>query len=102
MGKAKAAASAAQTETLRLPEVLDLKAATPLHADLLSHRGADLRLDASQVQRLGAQCLQIILSAVATWKADKAVLEIVSPSKDFIESLELLGVFRANAQEQAA
>jgi chemotaxis protein CheX len=78
--------------TLQLPEVLDLKAAAPLLGDLLAMRGRDVSLDASQVRRIGGQCLQVLLSATATWKADAASLEIVNPSPEFAEALELLGV----------
>jgi chemotaxis protein CheX len=77
--------------TLPLAEVLDLKAASALATDLLALRGADVALDGSAVQRLGAQCLQVIMSARATWDKEGASLQIVNPSRDLIEGLELLG-----------
>ena len=92
----------AQPESVQLPESLDLVAAGPLTKTLLSLRGSDVRLDASQVTRMGGQCLQVLLSAAATWRADHAILEIASPSAEFIGCLELLGVEPATllAQEQ--
>lgn len=76
---------------LRLPAVLDLKAAAPLAAELLNRRGADLALDASAVQRLGGLCLQVLLSAQAGWAEDARALAIANPSPDFLSATELFG-----------
>jgi chemotaxis protein CheX len=74
-----------------LAEVLDLPAAGPLAADLLTRRGQDLALDASNVRRLGGQCLQVLLAARATWQADGQVFRITAASGDFAEGSALLG-----------
>lgn len=79
-------------ENIALPEALDLVAAKPLALTLLSMRGSDIRVDASQVTRIGGQCLQVLLSAAATWKADHAIFKVVAPSQEFIGGLKLLGV----------
>ncbi|WP_207801782.1 STAS domain-containing protein [Phenylobacterium hankyongense] len=76
---------------VRLGEVLDLNAATPLATELLALRGRDLEVDASAVQRLGAQCLQVLLSARDTWDADGAGFAVVGPSPEFSAVLALLG-----------
>lgn len=76
---------------LRLAEVLDLKAATGLHVDLQAARGRDLTLDASEVRRLGGQCLQLLLAAEAAWEADGLSLQIASPSDALTEALGLFG-----------
>ena len=76
---------------LRLSQVLDLNAATPLANELLALRGQAVELDASDVERLGAQCLQVLLSARATWAADGAAFALVSPSSEFSSTLALLG-----------
>jgi chemotaxis protein CheX len=76
---------------LRLGAVLDLNAAGPLHAELLALRGGDLDLDASAVSRMGAQVLQVLLSARATWREDGAAFAIVAPSPEFVAVLDLLG-----------
>jgi chemotaxis protein CheX len=83
-------AGSASTE-LVLAEVLDLGAAAPLLASLLAIRGRDARLDASEVQRVGGQCLQVLLSAAATWRADGVCLSLDTPSTAFAEQLALLG-----------
>jgi chemotaxis protein CheX len=85
-------APAIPSRRLELSETLDLRAAAPLAAHLLALRGEDVILDASAVQRLGGQCLQILLSAKATWELDGAALHVVDPSPDFVEGLRLLGI----------
>lgn len=77
---------------LQLPEVLDLTFAGPLAESLLAMRGAPVAVDAAQVQRVGAQCVQVIMSAVSTWKADGLALSVVDPSPEFRDALSLLGI----------
>ncbi|CAN7452074.1 STAS domain-containing protein [Phenylobacterium sp. LjRoot225] len=76
---------------LRLGQVLDLNAAGPLAHELLALRGRNVDVDASAVERLGAQCLQVLLSAHATWSTDGAAFALVSPSDEFTTTLALLG-----------
>lgn len=78
--------------TITLPTELDIKAAAPLAAELTGLRGADLRLDLSQVERVGAQCLQVLLSAAATWNADGAELAVEEPSPAFVDALAIAGL----------
>src|SRR5262245_32609973 len=80
------------SSALQLPEVLDLLAATPLVKSLLERRGADIVIDASSVQRVGAQCAQVLLSAAAAWNGDGHSLAIVNRSPGFAEGLQLLGI----------
>lgn len=77
---------------LQLPEVLDMTAAAPLAQSLLSHRGSELSIDASKVQRVGAQCVQVLLAAAATWQADGKRISLLKPSAEFLEGGRLLGV----------
>jgi chemotaxis protein CheX len=84
--------SAAQDpQAYALPETLNLKAAAGLHADLAGARGHDLALDASDVQRLGGQCLQVLLAASEAWRADGLDFSIINPSDAFTHSLGLFG-----------
>jgi chemotaxis protein CheX len=87
-GKARKAASS----QLQLPEVLDLTAASPLAEALLAHRGRELSVDAGGVRRAGAQCLQVLIAAVATWKADGVRLRLANPTAEFLEGCRLLGI----------
>lgn len=76
---------------LLLPEVLDFRAAAPLAAELTAHRGQDVTVDASRVRRLGAQCLQVLLSARTCWEHEGAQFSVVATSGGFADGLALLG-----------
>lgn len=77
--------------TIVLADNLDMTAAGPLTAALLGRRGQPVALDASQVRRIGGQCLQVLLSAQATWSAEGADFQIVEPSSEFADGLALMG-----------
>ena len=76
---------------LLLGSVLDLKAAAPLKASLLEHRGEDVRIDASAVQRLGALCLQLLLAAKRTWAEEGHAFDIQPRSDAFDDGVRLFG-----------
>lgn len=78
--------------SITLASELDIKAARPLAAELGAARGRDIRLNASQVDRVGAQCLQVLLSAAATWAADGAELTVEEPSPAFAAALQAAGL----------
>jgi len=77
---------------LQLPAVLDLKAAAPLAAAFLARRGADVTVGGAEVQRLGGQCLQVLLSASASWREDQHALRCEAPSEEFLTALALFGI----------
>ncbi|MEJ0052584.1 MAG: STAS domain-containing protein [Methylovirgula sp.] len=81
-----------QAASLSLDPVLDIKAVSLLAENLLARRGSDIVINAGQVERFGAQSLQVLLSAVATWRADGHLLEFANPSETFIEGLRVFGV----------
>lgn len=76
---------------LSLPATLDLRAAPELAASLLARRGQDVALDGSAVRHLGAQCLQILLSARQTWASDGRSFGIAGASEEFAAGAALLG-----------
>jgi chemotaxis protein CheX len=78
--------------TVPLPAILDLAAAAPLTERLLAARGNDVSIDASEVLRVGGQCLQVLLAAAKTWSADRASFEIARPSAEFVEALQRFGI----------
>ncbi|WP_202313093.1 STAS domain-containing protein [Mesorhizobium sp. L-8-10] len=78
--------------TMALPPLLDITAAGPLAGEILGHRGKDLAVNAAQVQRMGAQCLQVLLSAAATWLQDGMEFEVTEASPEFTEALETAGL----------
>lgn len=77
---------------MTLPSELDIKAAAPLAAEFIAARGADIALNASQVERVGAQCLQVLLSAAATWSADGLELSLEEPSPAFVDAVAIAGL----------
>jgi len=76
---------------MQLPDNLDLKAAGPLREALLGARGAALQVDASAVRRLGGLCLQVLLSAEATWATDGHDFVISPASAAFAEGARRMG-----------
>ncbi|HYD88804.1 MAG TPA: STAS domain-containing protein [Vitreimonas sp.] len=79
------------TACLRLTSVLDFRAAQPLKASLLEHRGKPLELDASDVERFGGLCLQVLAAARASWAAEGHAFAIANPSEAFSSALTLMG-----------
>jgi chemotaxis protein CheX len=77
---------------LTLPPILDLVAAANLLGAFHDRRGHALQVNGAGVQRLGAQCLQVLLAARAAWAADDQPLRIENFSEEFSAALELMGV----------
>jgi chemotaxis protein CheX len=85
---------------IELPAILDLNAASPLAAEFLAHRGEAVGVDASRVERIGGLCLQVLLSAVKTWRADAAPLVVLDASVEFTEGVRRLGVAPAELSDK--
>jgi chemotaxis protein CheX len=88
------------SRTVKLPESLNLRAAPSLAANLLAVRGRHVTIDASNVEKVGAQCVQVLLSAQALWNHDCVAFTLSGPSHAFVEALETLGVPIAKLGEQ--
>ncbi len=91
--------------SIKLPGILDLNAAAPLRSDLLKMRGGPVEIDASDVQRVGGLCLQVLMAAKKSWAADDKPFAIVAASDHFMESLKLFGLADLSlepAQERAS
>ena len=91
MSAETATANLAEPATVSLMPVLDLQAAEPLRAELMSLRGRPLEIDASQVTRLGGLCLQVLMSARKIWAEDGVTLTVNQPSQAFSEQLTAFG-----------
>lgn len=78
-------------EVIELSKVLDLVAAPALLEHFLQCKEQDILVDAQQVQRLGAQCFQILLSAKKTWETGGHGLSLGNPSPAFTEAVALMG-----------
>ncbi len=79
------------SEALVLAQALDLRAAAPLLQDIRARRGQALILDGSVVERLGGQCLQVLLAAQAAWAADQQGFTILNPSTALKDGWALMG-----------
>ena len=79
-------------DELFLPDILDANAAEPLAENLLQKRGKQLRMDASRVTRISIPCVQVMLSAARTWKADNQAFEIINASESFQRDLKAAGL----------
>jgi chemotaxis protein CheX len=77
---------------IELPENLDMPIAAQLAESFSKMIGEPLEVDASHVGRLGASCLQVMLAAARTWKAEGDALTLKDPSPRFLEDLNLLGL----------
>lgn len=56
--------------TLQLSAVLDLNEASVLRGKLMELRGSALAIDASAVERVGVQCVQVLMAGIKTWETD--------------------------------
>lgn len=81
-----------ESAEVQLPEIMDLNAAKELYDEIYEAMGKNISVDASIVNRMGGQCLQILLAAKISWERADHKFKIVNPSEGFIGSLGLLGV----------
>ena len=77
--------------SLTLTEALDIRAAAPLLDALRGLRGGPLSLDGARVERLGGQCLQVLMCAHAAWVEDGVAFEIHDPSTALKDAWMLMG-----------
>ncbi len=78
--------------TLKLSPVLDLTQASVLYGKLKELRGKPVMVDASEVERVGAQCVQILMAGIKAWEADGKQFTFSKASEAFDKTLKLIGV----------
>ncbi|MGI2032607.1 STAS domain-containing protein [Rhizobium panacihumi] len=86
------ASKKADKGSLKLVPILDLNEASVLHGQLTNMRGEDVKIDASEVERVGVQCVQVILAAAKTWEADKKNFVFEKVSEAFEKTMQLIGI----------
>ncbi|MCY1664744.1 STAS domain-containing protein [Rhizobium sp. SL86] len=86
------ASTTAETGSLKLVSVLDLNEASVLHGQLTNMRGKDLSIDASGVERVGVQCVQVLMAAANAWEEDKKKFVFDKVSDAFGKSMQLIGI----------
>lgn len=85
-----------------LPPKMDTAASGELCRKLVEARDEDVVLDATAVEMIGAQCLEVLMSAGVLWKkADRAIsIENVSPQ--MLDDLGRFGLTPDTLLEYAA
>ncbi|MGV6819205.1 MAG: STAS domain-containing protein [Parvularcula sp.] len=76
----------------KLPGSLVHANAGALLDEFKARAGTPLNVDASDVEFLGGQCLQVLVAASRKWADDGAGFEIVEQSEAFCEGLSRLGL----------
>ena len=66
--------------------------ASSLREQFIGRRGSPLRVDASQVERLGGLCLQVLIAARAAWAEDRQELVYDNASAELQAGLTAFGV----------
>ena len=80
-------------EAVPLPECLDLHREAARRG-VLERRGKPIAIDAAAVGQIGAQCVQVLLSARRTWEATACrYRSSIAPTR-MIEDLKLIGIDR--------
>jgi chemotaxis protein CheX len=77
------------SNVLNLDAILDLKAAQPLKVALSEHRGTSVQIDASNVERLGGLCLQVLVAARRAWAEEGQDMKIEPRSAAFDAAVTL-------------
>lgn len=75
-----------------LPPLMTSGYAAELIGNLQTMRGRPIALDASSVQKAGALCLQVLLSARKTWKADGQPFCMTGVSEEMASRWQLFGL----------
>ncbi|MBX9469288.1 MAG: STAS domain-containing protein [Rhizobium sp.] len=82
-----------EQKALKLAAVLDLNEASNLKANILSMRGAPLTIDASGVERVGAQCVQVLMAgSEGLGRGQASRSRMARASEAFDKTLQLIGV----------
>ena len=94
--------STAPPQVLVLEEALDLSAASELAKSLNAMRGKAVTIDPAHVGRVGAQCIQVLVSASKSWSEDGVEFLVEPGSEPFNEGLRLLGLTSFFSDERAS
>lgn len=87
---------------IALAPKLDTAASAELRTALQDARDEDVLLDASEVEMLGALCLELLMSAGALWKAAGHSISIENVSAQMGDDLGRFGLSPDNVLERPA
>ena len=80
------------TKIITLSAELDSTQAAGLLAELRQVKGQPVHINGSHVNRISTLCLQILLSASASWKAERTAFQITEPSEALSAAIAMLGL----------
>ncbi|HQT38052.1 MAG TPA: STAS domain-containing protein [Acidocella sp.] len=80
------------TTSAELPATFNSRLGGELIELFLAHLGSDFSISGGEVRKFGAQYLQILLAAQATWRAEGYILTIWPMSDELTAGLTLLGI----------
>ena len=75
-----------------LPATMTSRYASDLVGNLQAMRGRPIALDASSVQQIGSLCLQVLISARNTWRADGQAFRVMCASEEMAKQWKLFGM----------
>lgn len=77
---------------LKLPELLDQNGAQVVAMQFLEQLGQPLVVDASDIRRLSAVGVEMLVSAHRQWDADRVAFAVKNWSQDALNALAILGL----------
>lgn len=81
-----------QATQIKLAAALDFRAAGQLRDQFLAQRGKPIEVDGADVQRIGGQCIQVLVSAQRTWTQDGVDFALANPSPEMLRALGYVGM----------
>ncbi len=79
-------------DVLKLPQTLDVAAVRAVREDLLARRGTATTMDASDIERIGALGVELLIAAQRQWQKDDSVLQLVGLSEAVTDAFTDLGL----------
>ena len=84
--------AAMETEQIVLPQAITGEMADDLFGELKAKIGSSISIDASQVERIDTQCVEVLVAASKQWDKDDCELNFSSVSDEFVTALQSLGL----------
>jgi anti-anti-sigma regulatory factor len=79
-------------DVLKLPATMDVARARSLFDDLSQRRGTSLTIDASDVQKVSALAIEVLMSAQLQWRSDGIALNVSNVPESVLDTCTGLGL----------
>ncbi|MBZ0164896.1 MAG: STAS domain-containing protein [Notoacmeibacter sp.] len=80
---------------VHLSEFCSGENAPALVSQLLERQGSDLVVDASAIEFIDTQCVEVLVAAAHQWAGDALSIHFENPSEGFLRGLSALGLDRS-------